>query len=218
MVKVFLQKDDDKVFHANTYVMGKIGGNCVLVDPGFQDKALLSYIQNHYEKVVAILLTHGHFDHMRGVQDILKFFSNQTIPVYLHPEDESILQDPRLNASIMTGENVKGSFITTPVHDGEELELKGMTIRVIHTPFHTKGCVCYLSLDDNALFTGDTLFKGSIGRTDLPVSTPETVAPSLQKLLALKDTLVVYPGHGPLTNLGAEKKTNPYLLALEKNN
>ena len=216
MVKVFLQIDDEKEIRANTYVMGKIGGSCVVIDPGSKNEDILSYVRKHYEKCAAILLTHGHFDHIRGVDTFLKAFPGTAIPVYLHPEDRALVSDPDLNASAIAGEKVRGAFETIDIQDGETLDLKDCHIQVLHTPFHTKGSVCYLSLDDNALFTGDTLFKDSVGRTDLPNACPEDLLPSLRKILALKDTLVIYPGHGPLSNLGAEKSTNPYLLQAQK--
>lgn len=215
MVKAFINREDDKELSANTYVLGKIGGSCLIIDLGTRDAKLLSYVRQHYEKCVAILLTHGHYDHIRAVNSFLKNFPGQDIPVFLHPEDKELIDNPDLNASHLTGERVRGNFMTVDIEDGEILPIKDFHIQVIHTPFHTKGSVCYLSPDDNALFTGDTLFRGSIGRADLLTSTPETIAPSLKKLLQLKETLVVYPGHGPLSNLGTEKKTNPYLLHLE---
>ena len=214
IVKVFLNSDDGKDFSANTYVLGKIGGSCLIIDLGMKSDALFDYVKKHYERCSGILLTHAHFDHIRGVNAFLKRFPGKSIPVYLHPADKALISDPVQNASTMTGEKVLGNFETIDAEDGATLDVKDFHIQVIHTPFHTKGSVCYLSNDDNALFTGDTLFKGSIGRSDLIVSQPEKIESSLRKLLPLRDTLVVYPGHGPLSNLGAEKKTNPYLVNL----
>ncbi len=214
MVKAFLNPDGEKDFSANTYVLGKIGGSCLIIDLGMQSDELFAYVKKHYEKCSGILLTHAHFDHIRGVSAFLKRFPGKSIPVYLHPNDKALIDDPEQNASIMTGEKVRGNFVTLDIEDGETLDIKDFHIQVIHTPFHTKGSVCYLSNDDNALFTGDTLFKNSIGRSDLVVSEPEKIEPSLRKLLSLRDTLVVYPGHGPLSNLGAEKKNNPFLSSL----
>lgn len=216
MVKAFVNQETDKEFSANTYVLGKIGGSCLIIDLGTRNESLLSYVKKHYERCVGILLTHAHFDHIRGVNAFLRNFPGKSIPVFLHPEDKCLIDSPELNASYMTGEKVRGNFETTDIQDGEFLPIKDFHIQVIHTPFHTMGSVCFLSSDDNALFTGDTLFKGSIGRADLPnVSDPTKVSSSLKKLMVLRDTLVVYPGHGPMSNLGSEKKTNPYLVNLQ---
>ena len=205
--------------------LGELGNNCYLItDQASGLSALVDCTDDSKEmrdfigsaKLEYILLTHGHFDHIRGVDTFLKAFPGTAIPVYLHPEDRALVSDPDLNASAIAGEKVRGAFETIDIQDGETLDLKDCHIQVLHTPFHTKGSVCYLSLDDNALFTGDTLFKGSVGRADLPNACPEDLLPSLRKILALKDTLVIYPGHGPLSNLGAEKSTNPYLLQAQK--
>lgn len=211
MVKIFNYENDSKEFSANTYVIGKINGNCIVIDMGSTDEKVYEYIDAHYEKVDALLLTHAHFDHIRGVPKFLKHFKSKgDIPVYLSSEDEPLLQSPALNSSFMANEKVQMNITTIPVNDGDEIKLKGFHIKVIATPFHTRGSVCYLFDDDNALFTGDTLFKGSIGRTDLPTSEPEKTKESLNKIKELRDTLVIYPGHGPISRLEIEKDTNPY--------
>lgn len=211
MVKIFNYENDSKEFAANTYIIGKINGDCVVIDMGSTDEKIYEYIDAHYEKVEAVLLTHAHFYHIRGLSKFIRHYKNKyDIPVYLSGEDEELLKDPHLNSSLMMNEKVQISIATLPVNDGDELKLKNFRIQVIHTPFHTKGSVCYLFDDDNALFTGDTLFKGSIGRTDLPSSEPEKVEESLNKLKNLRDTLVVYPGHGPISRLEIEKETNPF--------
>ncbi len=211
MVKIFNYENDSKEFSANTYVIGKINGDCIVIDMGSTDEKVYEYIDAHYEKVDALLLTHAHFDHIRGVPKFLKHFKSKgDIPVYLSSEDEPLLQSTALNSSFMANEKVQMNITTIPVNDGDEIKLKGFHIKVIATPFHTRGSVCYLFDDDNALFTGDTLFKGSIGRTDLPTSEPEKTKESLNKIKELRDTLVIYPGHGPISRLEIEKDTNPY--------
>ena len=212
MVKIFNFDKNPTEFSANTYIIGKIGEGCIVVDLGSTDDGIYNYIDSHYEKVEAILLTHAHYDHIRGLTKFLKHYKNKyDIPVYLSDEDVPLLTNPSINSSSMTHENVQVNVSTIGVTDGEELTIKKFHIRVIHTPFHTEGSVCYLFEDDNALFTGDTLFKGSIGRTDLPTSNPDEVKDSLNKILKLNDTLVVYPGHGPISRLETEKKENPFL-------
>ncbi|MFA6624547.1 MAG: MBL fold metallo-hydrolase [Bacilli bacterium] len=214
MVKVFRYDEDQKEFSANTYVLGKIGGNCLIVDLGSTNPEVSHYIDTHYEKCVGILLTHAHMDHIRGISALLKHYKDYDIPVYMSEDDYDLLTDSALQPRGLPGDYVKPRIAPNFVKDGDIIAIKDYKIKVIATPFHTKGSVCYLFDDDNALFSGDTLFPGSIGRTDLPTSEPEKVNSSLKKLTGLRDTLVVYPGHGSLTRLGDEKKINPYLRGL----
>lgn len=216
MVKVFNYEDNPTEFSANTYVIGKIGMSCLIVDIGTTKDDVIEYIEKHYEKVAGILLTHAHFDHIRGLPKILRRFKN--VPVYLAKEDEPLLNDPSINSSNLTGEKVAVNVTTIPVEDGEVIKVhNSFRFQVIKTPFHTMGSVCYLFEDDNALFTGDSLFKGSIGRTDLEASDPSLVNSSLKKLTKLNENLVIYPGHGPISRLQIEEETNPYLMAAMKN-
>ncbi len=213
MVKVFNFEDNPTEFSANTYVIGKIGFNCLIVDIGSTKDDVLDYIDSHYDGVAGILLTHAHFDHIRGLPKLLRKYRNA--PVFLAEEDVPLLNDPKINSSFLTGERVSMDVETTPIHDQEEITLSKIRFKVIKTPFHTQGSVCYLFEDDNALFTGDTLFKGSIGRTDLETSDPSQVPSSLKKLLSLGENLVVYPGHGKMSRMDIERKTNPFLLNLK---
>ncbi len=213
MVKVFNFDENPTEFSANTYVIGKIGDSCLIVDMGSTKDEVLDYISSHYESVAGVLLTHGHFDHIRGVPKLLKKFRD--VPIYIASEDVPLLNNPKINASGLTGEKISMNIETIPVEDGETIKLKKYRFKVIKTPYHTMGSVCYLFEDDNALFTGDSLFKGSIGRTDLETSDPSFVESSLRKIMALDDNLVVYPGHGPITRMETEKNTNPFLVRLK---
>lgn len=214
MVKIFRFDNDTKEFSANTYIIGKIGSFCLVVDLGSTSKEIYEYIDNHYDRCLGVLLTHAHFDHIRGLTKFLRHF-NYDIPVYLSEADLPLLTDSTSNFSKSQGEDVKVNIDPVTVKDGDELVFKKeMHVKVIATPFHTEGSVCYLFDDDNALFSGDTLFKDSIGRSDLATSDPDKVIPSLKKLMKLRDTLVVYPGHGDITRLGEEKKNNPFLKQL----
>lgn len=216
MVKVFRFDESQKELSANTYVIGKIGGSCLVIDPGTKSNELYQYIEQHYEKINAILLTHAHFDHIRGIPDFLKHFKTKNVPIYLHPLDKPLLNNPVSNFSTMIGENVVVNIETIDIQDEEILEFKDYQVKVIHTPYHTEGSVCYLVEDDNCLFTGDSLFKGSIGRYDCATSDPNKIDSSLEKLLTLSNYLTVYPGHGEMTRLGNEKENNPYLARLRK--
>ncbi len=214
MVKIFNFENDPKEFSCNTYIIGKIGRDCLVIDPGSTSKVISEYIDAHHERCLGILLTHGHFDHIRGVTPLLKHF-NYDIPVYISKEDAPLLTDTILNESKSHGAEVKISVAPVLVEDQEELLFnKEIKAKIIATPYHTKGSVCYLFEDDNAIFTGDSLFKLSIGRTDLKASDQSLFNSSMKKLTSLGETLVVYPGHGELTRLGVEKKTNPYLQQL----
>lgn len=212
MVKVFNFDDNPTEFSANTYVIGKIGLSCLIVDIGTTKDDVFNYIDKHYENVAGVLLTHAHFDHIRGLPKLLKRYKN--VPVYLAEEDVPLLSNPYSNSSmILSNERIAINVSTIPIHDGEEVIVHNkFRFKVIKTPFHTQGSVCYLFEDDNALFTGDTLFKESIGRTDLVDSNPNQIPASLQKLSKLSDFLVVYPGHGSITRLGEEKEHNPYFV------
>jgi glyoxylase-like metal-dependent hydrolase (beta-lactamase superfamily II) len=211
MIKAFIHEDDEDELIANTYVMGKPGGSCLVVDLGDSSDKIVDFVKANYKKVSALLLTHAHFDHIRGVSHFLASFDYK-IPVYLEENDYVMLMTKSMNGSGKNG--VECDFDPILVKDNQELVFGDSKIKVIHTPFHTPGSACFLSEEDNALFTGDTLFKGSIGRDDLPGGEPDKVSSSLKKLLSLSDILVCYPGHGEITSLGKEKKTNQFLLGL----
>jgi hydroxyacylglutathione hydrolase len=211
MIKAFIPKDDEDELIANTFVLGKSDQGCLVIDLGDESDKIVTYVKSQYKKCMGILLTHAHFDHIRGLTHFLSKF-DYPIPVYIHADDYLMLMDPKLNG--VSGEGVEINVDPKLVKDEEILTFDDTKIKVIHTPFHTAGSVCYLSEEDNALFTGDTLFKGSVGRDDFKGSEPEKMSSSLKKLIGLSDMLVCYPGHGEITNLGQEKKTNPFLADL----
>jgi len=214
MIKVFNNDCVADYITSNIYVLGKKGYPCVVFDMGRATDEIIDYIKSHHDKVEALILTHGHFDHIRGVNDFLKKFPNT--PVYIPSEDEKCLRDPRYNGSINNGEKVSIDVKPILVNEGDELKFKSAKVEVIQTPFHTAGSTCYYVEEDNALFTGDTLFKGSIGRTDFINSQPEKINDSLKKLMSLSDLTVCYPGHGPITKLKDEKRDNPFLRGIGK--
>ncbi len=209
MIKTFNYNDSYTEFSACTYIVGKTKGPCVIIDLGTTSDDVINYIKQHYSICEAIILTHGHFDHIRGIPKFLASFPGTK--VYIHEKDAKLLSDSYLNGGMTNGEeDVKLSINPIKFKDEDTLEFKCETFKVIHTPFHTMGSCCFLDEDDNALFTGDTLFKGSIGRTDLPTSQAELIKPSLRKLIDLSDFLVCYPGHDDATLLGNEKRNNIY--------
>lgn len=210
MVKTFRYEDDVDEFSANTYVVGEKGGPCVVIDLGSTTNRVIKYIKENFTGCSGILLTHGHWDHIRGIPKFLDSFPNTT--VFIDEQDAECLINPQINCSKSMG--CKGIVNVEPyrVEDGDELRFSNdMLFEVIETPFHTLGSVCYLCKKENALFTGDTLFKGDVGRSDLPHSAPRMQVLSLNKLKTLDSKLHIYPGHGDDSVLEKELKENRYL-------
>ena len=168
--------------------------DCVIIDPGYMPKEILETVCSQNKKVAAILLTHGHFDHVGGVKEIAK---ETGCPVFLHPEERNLPEG-------MTD----GPLYSTDSY-GENLTVAGLTFTVLHTPGHTPGSVCLLCED--VIFSGDTLFAGSCGRTDFPGSDPKEMVLSLKKLAALPGEYDVFPGHAEATTLSYEREHNPYM-------
>lgn len=188
--------------------------SCAVVDPGFRtdpdEKSFLEVLEAEGLSPEAILLTHGHFDHYWGVPRLLRRFS---IPVYMHPADKEILA---AGAGFLPGSahfRVDNAFSTVDVREGDVLHVGGADWKVLETPGHTPGGVCYLCEAANVLLSGDTLFAGSIGRTDFPGGDYDVLMHSiLDKILPLLDGSVeVIPGHGGVTNIAREAMTNPFL-------
>lgn len=193
----------------NCYVVSnKETSECFLVDPGAYSDKVIAYIREHELKPQAILLTHGHFDHIMGLDGVLREFP---IPVYAQEEEEILLKDASYNASVSYGPAYTFSGASY-IKDGQILELAGMTIRAIHTPGHTIGGCCYYIESEHVLFSGDTLFHDSVGRTDFPTGSQSQLVRSIrEKLLGLPEETVVCPGHMSETTIGHEKKYNPFL-------
>lgn len=199
----------------NTYIVFNENNEGFLVDPGYNvNNVLIDHIKKLNVNLKAILITHGHFDHIGALEGILNLFPE--IPVYIHEEETEFLTNPKLNLSIEASEwlgkvlNFNPKNIKTLL-DNEEFEVAGFKIKCLHTPFHTKGSSSYLVSSEKAVFTGDSLFYMTVGRTDLPTGSNRTLENSLLKLKNLTDELKVYPGHGVVTSLEREKKYNHYL-------
>ena len=194
---------------SNTYILIDEDNQCVVIDPGCGNDGIVKYIKKNNLALKAILLTHGHFDHMRGV-DILEREYN--VPLYIGFFDLENLKDEHLNCSeYFSDGHIKLSTPGIGVSEGETIDVLKEKIVVIETPFHTAGSVCYYLKDSGLLFSGDSLFKDSIGRTDLPGSKPKEVYNSLSKLAKLDDGVKVYPGHGPFTTIKNERLSNPFV-------
>lgn len=182
------------LYQVNCYIVSQ-DGECVIIDPGYEPDRIADYVTEKGLTPRAILLTHGHFDHVGGVKELQKKYG---IPAYLHDEDT------RLPFYL-----TRPMGPTEPIEDGDTLELAGLSFSVLHTPGHSKGSVCYLCR--GAMFSGDTLFQGSCGRTDLHGGSSGEIQKSLARLVKLEGNYTVCPGHGSSTTLQLEREHNPYL-------
>ncbi len=203
----FIYDDEDDLM-ANAYLLVD-DSSCVVIDPSKNYDGVANFIKKNNLQLKAILLTHGHFDHMRGVDTLLNNFPS---PLYIGFLDAPNLIDEKKNLSAyMNDEKVVIDTKPITVCESDTIKLLSEDIIVIDTPFHTEGSVCYYLKDSGILFSGDTLFKNSIGRDDLPGSISKEKGKSLQKLMALPEETKVYPGHGGFTTIGWEKKHNPFV-------
>lgn len=200
---------------ANTFVLFNEKNEGVLIDPGYnRGNCLIDHLNKINKDIKAILITHGHIDHIFALEDVLKLYPNAK--VYISEDEKDFLENPKLNLS---SEYVDEYFKTctfvpnslTLVNDNDIIRECGFEIKVIATPFHTRGSVCYFVESEKALFSGDTLFFSTVGRTDLPTGSSKTIQSSLKKLIELPDGVKVYPGHSACTYLDREKNHNPYL-------
>jgi len=198
-------------FEANCYIAGdNETREAIVIDPGGDAARIIDIIEQHKLRISTILNTHGHIDHIAANLAVRR---HTGASIGIHPDDAPLLQDPLLNGSAMFGipfKNHQPDFLVTE----ETRHVVGrLTIRVLHTPGHTRGSICLLIND--VIFTGDTLFKESVGRCDLPGGDAQELQHSLRtKILPLSDTYVVYPGHGDTTNLKHERQRNPFLCEL----
>ena len=202
------------VFSTNCYlVKNEETGEGFLIDPGDYGEKIIEVIKEKEVKLTAIYLTHGHLDHMMAAERIVEEYN---VPVYCHEAEVAVLSDPVQN---LTGRFMRSGYVFKDViglADGAEFMAAGIPIRLIHTPGHTPGGCCYYLWKDGYLFSGDTLFFRSIGNTEFPGGSMGTLARSIrEKLYVLPEETRVYAGHGESTDIGSEKRENPFVPSLQ---
>lgn len=207
------------MFATNCWIIApESKGECIIVDPGMTDISaeVEMIIEEEGLKPVAALLTHGHLDHTFSVKPLADGYD---ISAYIHSEDRRFIADPAGIHGPQFAEQLSGMSFSEPkkvetLKDGSNLEFLGMAIRAIHAPGHTKGSLMFM-INEEILLSGDVLFAGSIGRTDLPTGSSSDMKNTLiKKVLPLEDDIRVLPGHGGETSIKYERKTNPYLKEL----
>ena len=191
-------------FQTNCYILreSEAAKDCLVIDTGLQAGELIKFLKRHKLNPVAVVLTHGHADHIAGVAVLCKNFPD--IKVYIH----------KLDAEMLTEALVPHPSSIVPILLLEEksvIEQAGIRLEVLHTPGHTQGGICLYSKDEAIVFTDDTLFAEGVGRTDLGGNMAQLIKSIREKLFTLPDDTTVYPGHGPLTTIAHEKANNPYL-------
>ena len=199
-------------------VLGMVSTNCyfiyheeekkaIVIDPADSGEYLYQKLKDNGISVAAIFLTHGHFDHILGCNELRKLSGAK---VYACDAEKDVCEDTHNNCTDQIG-RLHTVVADEYIRDGEELEIAGMKCRLLHTPGHTKGSCCYYFEEYGVLISGDTLFAGSVGRTDLPTGSEGTLIRSIQnKLSGLPGTVKVYPGHGDATTIEYESKYNPF--------
>ncbi|MBQ9063583.1 MAG: MBL fold metallo-hydrolase [Eubacterium sp.] len=193
----------------NCYLlMNKETHEMLIVDPADQAFGIQKRVEAMEAKPVAILLTHGHFDHMLAADELRRKYGCE---IYAHVKEKAVLEDPMLNLSGVweTGTALRADRYVT---EGDQLELAGFRIQVLFTPGHTQGSCCFYIPEERVLISGDTLFQGSCGRTDFPTSSVQDMMKSLKRLTdELPDDTAVYPGHNAPTTIADEKRWNPFI-------
>lgn len=196
-------------WQTNCYVLS-VGKTCWIVDAGFDPESMLDTIDEQGLKVEQVVLTHAHLDHIAGLHAVRHRYPD--VPILIHADEEDFLTDTRLNLSAGIMDPVVAPEATRLLHHGEQLELAGIPFEIRHTPGHSPGGITLVQNENKVAIVGDTLFAGSVGRSDFPTSDgPRLMQSIAEQLMSLPDDTHVLPGHGPATTIGQERVTNPYL-------
>ncbi|MDQ1329034.1 MAG: hydroxyacylglutathione hydrolase [Candidatus Poribacteria bacterium] len=201
----------------HTLTLGSMQANCylleceethsaIVIDPGDDAEVILDILEKRKLNLEFIINTHGHIDHISANADLKKKTSAK---LYIHRLDADMIINPQKNLSSFIGRDISSPSADKILEDGDNLEVGTIILKVIHTPGHSPGSICLLA--DESVFTGDLLFAGSIGRYDFPGSSYNQIISSLKMIMELDDDLVVYSGHGPITTIGEERNTNPFI-------
>jgi hydroxyacylglutathione hydrolase len=205
---MYLEVFSDNPFDTNCWLLSADSTDeAVVVDPGFSPERIHAMVRAAGKRPVAAIATHGHWDHVGEAGA----FCGDDLPLYIHEADARALTDPGAWGAA-TPRPVEPVRDVRTLVDGDTLALGGYRLEVLHTPGHTPGSVCFVA--DGFLFSGDLVFRGAIGRSDFPNSSPEDMRKSLVSFLEFPDALDVHCGHGPDTTVGHERATNPFLLEL----
>ena len=209
----------DRPLKMITICLGQMQTNCYIVentktnqafvfDPGDQGERIMDTLKEDGMELAGVCLTHGHFDHILAAQAVKEKYN---IPIYACRQEEEMLREPSINMTVHYGQ---GCSIVPDVflEDLDVIRLAGFSVQMIHTPGHTKGSCCYYLKDEGVLFSGDTVFYGSVGRTDFPGGSTAEIVRSLHKLVdSLPEETEVFPGHDASTTIGYEKRYNPFV-------
>jgi len=191
---------------SNCYIITE-GNEAILIDPGGDEELILDKLNELHIKLIYIVNTHGHIDHIEANKRIKSVTGAK---ILIHKKDADMLTDPSLNLSAFYYKKTISPPADRLLEDGDYIEITNLKLKIIHTPGHTPGGICLLG--DGFIFTGDTLFESGIGRTDFPGGSYKTLIDSISKhLLVLKDATIIYPGHGDISTIGKEKVNNPFL-------